>query len=105
MKIDNNYYKLGLNILALRKAFGKSQLEMANDLDKTYLINIFKEEKDLLNLYGLSDVKTMFNQDDLCNFAALIFGALQKYTHEIHRFGAQDTEETGRDPSPAARSC
>ena len=33
MKINNTYYKLGLNILALRKAFGKSQLEMANDLD------------------------------------------------------------------------
>ena len=34
MKInENSYYKLGTNILVLRKAFGKSQLEMANDLD------------------------------------------------------------------------
>ena len=31
--MNNKYYKLGLNILALRKAFGKSQLEMANDLN------------------------------------------------------------------------
>lgn len=33
MKTNNNYYRLGLNILALRKAFSKTQLEMANDLD------------------------------------------------------------------------
>lgn len=31
--MNKDYYKLGLNILALRKSFGKSQLEMANDLN------------------------------------------------------------------------
>ena len=31
--MSSNYYKLGLNILALRKAVGKSQLEMAEDLN------------------------------------------------------------------------
>jgi len=45
---------------------------------KTYLINIFKEEKDLLNLYGLSDVKSLFNESDLNNFANELFGALKR---------------------------
>ncbi len=49
-----------------------------NDVVKTYLINIFKSEKDLLNLYGLSDVKTLFNEDDLSNFAESIFYALKR---------------------------
>lgn len=31
--MENKYYNLGLNILALRKAYGKSQLEMAMDLN------------------------------------------------------------------------
>ncbi len=45
----------------------------ANNIVKTYLINIFKEEKDLLNLCGLSDVKTLFNEIDLNNFAEKLY--------------------------------
>lgn len=51
----------------------------ANFVDKTYLINIFKEEKDLLNLYGLSDVKTMFKQQGLYDFASALFEAVKKF--------------------------
>ncbi len=50
--------------------------EEANNLVKTYLINIFKNEKDLLNLFGLNDVKNLFNETDLNNFAEKIFYAL-----------------------------
>jgi len=50
----------------------------ANNVVKTYLINIFKTEKDLLNLYGLSDVKTLFAEADLINFAQSLFMALKK---------------------------
>lgn len=52
--------------------------QIANNIDKTYLINIFKNEKDLLNLYGLSDVKTLFDKQDLYNFANSLYIALQK---------------------------
>ena len=51
---------------------------LADNVIKTYLINIFKAEKDLLNLYGLEDVKTLFNVDDLSSFAENIFYALKK---------------------------
>lgn len=67
---------LGIPFEKLPLAFSDGQ--MTTNIDKTYLINIFKEEKDLLNLYGLSDVKTMFNQDDLYNFANAIYGTIQK---------------------------
>lgn len=50
----------------------------ADNVCKTYLINIFKQEKDLLNLYGLSEVKNLFNENDLNNFAYKIFEALKK---------------------------
>ena len=63
--------------------FEKMQLRFndeseANNTVKTYLINIFKEERDLLNLYGLSDVKTLFNNDDLNNFAEKLFYSLKR---------------------------
>lgn len=45
---------------------------------KTYLLNIFKEEKDLLNLYGLNDVKTLFDNSDLYNFVQKLFYALSR---------------------------
>lgn len=51
----------------------------ATNIDKTYLINIFKEEKDLLNLYGLSDVKTMFKTEGLTDFARALFEAIKKF--------------------------
>ena len=51
--------------------------EVADNVCKTYLINIFKEEKDLLNLYGLGEIKNLF-AGDLNNFVAKIFGALKK---------------------------
>ncbi len=49
----------------------------ATDIVKTYLLSIFKEERDLLNLYGLNDVKTLFNLNDLYNFVEKIFYALK----------------------------
>lgn len=51
--------------------------EVADNVCKTYLINIFKEEKDLLNLYGLGEIKNLFNSD-LNDFVAKVFGALKK---------------------------
>ena len=76
-KVDNVQERtLGVPFEKMPLKFSDGQ--EACNIDKTYLINIFKEEKDLLNLYGLSDVKTMFNQDDLYNFANTIYGALQK---------------------------
>lgn len=48
----------------------------ANNIVKTYLLSIFKQEKDLLNLYGLLDVKNLFNNEDLSNFAESIFTSL-----------------------------
>lgn len=53
--------------------------ENADNTVKTYLLNIFKEEKDLLNLYGLKDVQTLFDKADLENFAELLFNALTKF--------------------------
>lgn len=52
--------------------------EEADNTSKTYLINIFKQEKDLLNLNGLKEVKDLFNSIDLYNFAESIFNALKK---------------------------
>lgn len=52
--------------------------EDADNTSKTYLINIFKQEKDLLNLNGLKEVKDLFNSIDLYNFAESIFNALKK---------------------------
>ena len=53
--------------------------EEADNVVKTYLINIFKQEKDLLNLYGLSEIKDLFNPADLLNFAESIFNSLKKF--------------------------
>lgn len=50
----------------------------ANNTVKTYLLNIFKEEKDLLNLYGLGDVNNLFDNVDLNNFAQSLFGSLKR---------------------------
>lgn len=76
-KVENAQERtLGVPFEKMPLSFSDGQ--MATNLDKTYLINIFKEEKDLLNLYGLSDVKTLFNQDDLYNFAGAIYSAVQK---------------------------
>lgn len=50
----------------------------SDNIVKTYLLNIFKTEKDLLNLYGLGDVKTLFDIDDLNNFAQSLFYAIRK---------------------------
>ena len=50
----------------------------ANNVVKTYMLNIFKEEKDLLNLYGLNDVKELFNNNDLNNFSEKLFYALKR---------------------------
>lgn len=50
----------------------------ADNVCKTYLLNIFKQEKDLLNLSGLNEIKDLFNPDDLHNFAQSIFKALLK---------------------------
>lgn len=47
-----------------------------NNTIKTYLLSIFKNEKDLLNLYGLNDVKTLFDSAGLENFAEKIYYAL-----------------------------
>lgn len=52
--------------------------EEADNVCKTYLINIFKQEKDLLNLNGLKEVKDLFDNIDLYNFAESIFNALKK---------------------------
>ena len=51
---------------------------VADNKIKTYLLNIFKQEKDLLNLHGLNDVKNLFDNQDLSNFAEKIFEALSK---------------------------
>lgn len=45
---------------------------------KTYLLNIFKNEKDLLNLYGLNDVKNLFDNASLNDFVGKLFGALKR---------------------------
>lgn len=50
----------------------------ADDVVKTYLLNIFKTEKDLLNLSGLGDVKNLFDNDDLHNLSENLFLALKK---------------------------
>ncbi len=50
----------------------------ADNVSKTYLIDIFKNEKDLLNLYGLKEIEELFNKEDLNNFAFNIFNAIKK---------------------------
>lgn len=52
---------------------------VADNVTKTYLINIFKQEKDLLNLYGLNEVKNLFKEVDLNNFALCLFRAVKKF--------------------------
>lgn len=53
--------------------------EDTDNVVKTYLINIFKEEKDLLNLYGLSDVNNLFDNNDLYDFASKLFESVSKF--------------------------
>lgn len=51
----------------------------ADNVSKTYLVNVFKQEKDLLNLYGLKEIKDLFKSEDLVNFAEKIFNSLKKF--------------------------
>ena len=53
--------------------------EEADNVCKTYLIDVFKQEKDLLNLNGLNEIKKLFNENDLNNFAGKIFNSLVKF--------------------------
>ena len=52
--------------------------EMADNVSKTYLINIFKEETNLQNLYGLTSLYEVFNRQDLVLFANKLFDRLIK---------------------------
>lgn len=50
--------------------------EYANNLEKTYLINIFKEEKNLLNLASLNTLYSIFDKNSLNSFAEKLFHKL-----------------------------
>ncbi len=50
--------------------------ESANNIEKTYLIDIFKEEKNLLNLNGLKSLYSIFNKESLNSFAEKLFNKL-----------------------------
>ncbi len=50
--------------------------ESANNTEKTYLIDIFKEEKNLLNLNGLKSLYSIFNKESLHSFAEKLFNKL-----------------------------
>ena len=52
--------------------------EMADNISKTYLINIFKEESNLQNLQGLSSLYAVFDKQDLSMFANKLFDKLIK---------------------------
>ena len=51
---------------------------IADNIVKTYLLMVFKEEKDLLNLKGFEDIKALFDSAELDNFVESIFNALKK---------------------------
>ena len=48
----------------------------ANNIEKTYLINIFKEEKNLLNLSSLKSLYQIFERESLHDFAQKLFNKL-----------------------------
>ena len=50
--------------------------ENANNIEKTYLIQIFKEENNLLNLNGLKSLYSIFSKDSLHDFAEKLFNKL-----------------------------
>ena len=52
--------------------------ELASNLEKTYLINIFKEENNLLNLYSLNSLYQIFEKESLNAFAEKLFDKLSK---------------------------
>ena len=52
--------------------------EKANDIEKTYLIDIFKEEKNLLNLSSLKSLYDIFERISLNAFAEKLFDKLSK---------------------------
>lgn len=52
--------------------------EMADNISKTHLINIFKEESNLQNLSGLTSLYAVFNRQDLVMFANKLFDKLVK---------------------------
>lgn len=50
----------------------------ANDQEKTYLIDIFKQENNLLNLYSLTSLYQIFEKNSLHNFAEKLFDKLSQ---------------------------
>lgn len=52
--------------------------EQANDQEKTYLVNILKEENNLLNLYSLTSLYSIFEKKSLHNFAEKLFDKLSQ---------------------------
>ncbi len=66
---------------SLGVAFDNMPLEfiddtLANNQEKTYLINIFKEENNLLNLVSLNSLYQIFKKDSLNSFAEKLFDKL-----------------------------
>ena len=52
--------------------------EMANNVEKTYLVDVFKEEKNLLNLSSLKSLYDIFERKSLNTFAEKLFDKLCK---------------------------
>lgn len=52
--------------------------DFANDVEKTYLINILKEEKNLLNLVSLNSLYQIFTKESLNQFAEKLFNKLSQ---------------------------
>lgn len=52
--------------------------EYADNISKTYLINVFKNEPNLLNLYGFTSLYNIFDKQDLNNFVNKLFDKLSK---------------------------
>ena len=50
----------------------------ANNQEKTYLIDIFKEQSNLQNLYGLNSLYDVFEKQSLNKFANILFNKLSK---------------------------
>jgi len=50
-----------------------------NNIIKTHFINVFKEEKELLNLYGLGEIKDLFIPEDLFAFAKSMFETIKRF--------------------------
>lgn len=65
---------LGFDKLDLRYSSGYE----TDNAGKTFLIYLFKQEKNLYNLIKLEHLKTIFNPYDLSNFAYKLFSVLMK---------------------------